>query len=150
MKSPMTCLLKNLSDSELSDIAKRITYLRQDVLHMTQTEFSMTINISQTYLSQIELCQKKITASTIQKICTCFKIKREWLILGEGSDIFLSPEDAHQTIIEAEQEAALLSLLNNYHLDASNEEFLRWYLSLTPEIRLGFQNATKFLRQLDR
>lgn len=149
MKSPMTYLLKNLSDTELSDIAKRITYLRQDILHMTQTEFSAPISISQTYLSQIELCQKKITASTLQKICSHFKVKREWLILGEGPDIFLTPEETMQTIIDAEQDAAITSLISAYHLDTSNEEFLRWYLSLTPEKRLCLQNAISFFRRID-
>lgn len=148
MKTPITYLLKNLSADEMNEIVKRIIHLRQDVLHMTQSQFANSINISQTYLSQIEMGKRQLTASTIQQICSSLKVKREWLILGEDTTIFLTKEETAQTILNANQESVISAVCSAFSLDITNEEFLRWYLNLSADERLGFQNAVSFIQRL--
>ena len=46
-------------------MAARITYLRNDILHMTQAEFASTLKISQTYLCLLESGKKSITEAII-------------------------------------------------------------------------------------
>lgn len=76
-------------------MAARITYLRNDILHMTQAEFASTLKISQTYLSLLESGKKSITEAIISKILTTFRINSDWLISGLGTDqdIFLDKID---------------------------------------------------------
>lgn len=48
-------------------MAARITYLRNDILHMTQAEFASTLKISQTYLSLLESGKKALPKLLFQR-----------------------------------------------------------------------------------
>lgn len=150
MKNSISSLLLNLSAEEQLSIAERILYLRQDVLHLTQTQFASALDVSQTYLSQIENKKKTVTSTILYKISSTFNIRLEWLLESvEHTDIFQTDEEILQYSISQKQEEAFHSLCSAFHLQKSNIDFLHWYLSISDEKRTDFQQAINFLRKLD-
>ena len=48
-----------LNGEDLKNITSRVIYLRNQILHMTQSEFASVLKMSQTYLSLIESGKRK-------------------------------------------------------------------------------------------
>lgn len=65
-------------------INDRIKYLRKEVLHITQDEFSSKIQISRSNLGSIEIGRVNVTERVISDICKSFDINEEWLRTGNG------------------------------------------------------------------
>lgn len=74
-----------LNGEDLKNITSRVIYLRNQILHMTQSEFASVLKMSQTYLSLIESGKKAITKPTIDNILSTFKVNMEWLLFGIGT-----------------------------------------------------------------
>lgn len=85
MKKPYS-ILNTLTKKELLEVNKRIIYLRTDILHLTQAEFSSKLNISQSYISLLESGKKALTKSAYEKIIATFSINFEWLLYGNDTD----------------------------------------------------------------
>lgn len=121
-------------------MAARITYLRNDILHMTQAEFASTLKISQTYLSLLESGKKSITKAIISKILTTFRINSDWLISGLGTDqdIFLDKIDPKKYIIQPDTAASLYDLQKLCHLSDNETSFVSWFISLPAKDRALF------------
>ena len=139
-----------LNEEDLKNTASRITYLRNQVLHMTQSEFASVLNVSQTYLSLIESGKKTITKSTIDNILSTFKINMEWLLFGVGTDedIFLSSSYTKEYFTKSAQESALSSLQDTYQLKNDEINFVNWYLSLSSKERSHFLSCIEGLSDL--
>ena len=98
-----------LNGEDLKNITSRVIYLRNQILHMTQSEFASVLKMSQTYLSLIESGKKAITKPTIDNILSTFKVNMEWLLFGIGTDdeIFLSTSYTKEYFTKSTQESAL-------------------------------------------
>lgn len=66
------------------ELFDRIKYLRKEVLHKTQEEFSSAINISRSNLGSIEIGRINVTSRVISDICSEYGINENWLRTGEG------------------------------------------------------------------
>ena len=58
---------------------------------MTQEEFASRLNISRSFVNQVEVGAKNLSDRTILDICREFNVNEKWLKTGEG-EMFL-PED---------------------------------------------------------
>ena len=63
------------------DIGKRIRLLRKKH-KMTINEFSEFVDISPTFLGEIELAKKGMTSDTIIKLCLKCNVSSDYLLLG--------------------------------------------------------------------
>lgn len=150
MKNSISNLLTKLSSEEQLFIAERISYLRQDILHLTQAQFASALDVSQTYLSQIENKKKVVSSTLIYKITSTYNVRLEWLLANTDNDnIFQSDKEIIQYSISIKQEESFHSLCSAFNLQKSNIDFLRWYLSISDEERAGIQQAISFFRKLD-
>ena len=127
-----------LNGEDLKNITSRVIYLRNQILHMTQSEFASVLKMSQTYLSLIESGKKTITKSTIDNILSTFKVNMEWLLFGIGTEYFT----------KSTQESALSALQNAYQLKNNETDFVKWYLSLSSKERSHFLSCIEGLSDL--
>lgn len=132
---------------EYKNIAARITYLRNNILHMTQAEFSSALKISQTYLSLIESGKKPVSQTMIENIISKFDVTTEWLVLGIGSDkaIFaqqpISKNPFHQSI----SSSAFDELKNTYHLTDNEMDFIQWFVTLPSKERASYLSGLDYI-----
>ena len=123
----------------IASISERISYLRNDILHMTQAEFSSSLKISQTYLSLIESGKKNITEAIITNILTTFHVNADWFISGIGTDqdIFLdSTPKPYIPLLDSE--TVLHELQKLCHLSDNETSFISWFVSLPEKDRTIF------------
>ncbi|MBQ9590820.1 MAG: helix-turn-helix transcriptional regulator [Butyrivibrio sp.] len=141
--------LSDLSADEKLAIADRISYLRKEIFHMKQSQFSKLIDISQTYLSLIENHRKPIFYDTVLKIATTNDVNIEWLLYGRDSDkIFNSNNINEQYIKSSHKENALEELKCAYSLNEREITFVDWFSSLSSKERLSFLDAVESLQNL--
>lgn len=149
MKSSTFNPLQDMTKKELFQIAERISSLRQDILNLTQSQFAAALDISQTYLSQIENKKKTVTPAVILKICSTYRVRMNWLIFNhDDNDIFQSEDEILKSSIIEKQEDLLSSLCSAFSLSPDDQEFLRWYLGISKEERTSFQKAVNSLMKL--
>lgn len=141
--------LSDLTAKEKFAIADRISYLRKEIFHMKQEQFSMLIDISQTYLSLIENHKKQVFYDTLLKISTVNKVNIEWLIYGRDDDkIFNSNKINEQYIIKSHKEKALSELKSAFSLNQRETEFIDWFSSLPSKDRISFIDAIQSFQNL--
>lgn len=63
---------------------ERIKYLRKEVLHLSQKEFSDQINLSENFVWMIEKGARAPSDRTVADICRIFGVNRVWLETGVG------------------------------------------------------------------
>lgn len=142
--------LQNLSDDQYSGIASRISYLRNNILQITQSQFAAMLKISQTYLSMVENGKKPISDSTIKILINTLSVNFEWLVYGVGGDdeIFLSKSITKEYLKSSAQSDALSGLQSAYSLNTSETDFIAWFLALSREERKQWMNAQKTISQM--
>ncbi|MDR2071389.1 MAG: helix-turn-helix domain-containing protein [Treponema sp.] len=86
-------------------VSERIKEVRH-VLKLSQIKFSKAIYISNGYLAEIELGNRRVNERIIQLIATTFGVNKEWLKTGQGK-MFLSTSDE-----KCERIASLFKELN--------------------------------------
>ena len=118
-------LLKTFTDTEKKEIVKRIINLRKDCLHLTQPQFAERLGYSQTYISLVERGERELSGDLVASILSEIKTSKSWLLYGSGT-----PFDA-----EAATKDALSLFRSSYNLLPEDEEYIRWYLSQSPEMR---------------
>lgn len=133
MKNKENNLINNLSPEEIDGVSKRIVYLRNSILHMTQLQFANHVKISQTYLSMLENGKKEILDSTICQIATSLHVNLDWLVYGIGGDenIFQSETLTKEYFEETAQHAVLVDLQAAYSLKPNEMDFVSWFLKLS-------------------
>lgn len=139
--------LSDMTSQELLAVTERMTYLRRNLLQITQERFAKTLNISQTYLSQLENGNRTITETVFDQLVSVFLINPDWLLSGEG-DVFKPGSDMDtEKILLLQQEKALSDVQTAYSLNADDISLIRWYLSLSPKCReIAFKNL-KMLKE---
>lgn len=130
------------SNEEFKNIATRITYLRNNILHMTQDEFSSALKISQTYLSLIESGKKAVSKATIKNVLLTFNVNMEWLMFGIGSDdeIFLN-HTSKESILQSMPDSSLDALKKAYQLTDNELHFVQWFVTLPSKEREMFLSS---------
>lgn len=133
-------------------LASRIVYLRNDILHMTQSEFCSALKISQTYLSLIKAGKKNITKTIISNILTTFNVNADWLLSGIGSDqdIFLDNELPKIYLPVANSESVLNELQKLCSLSNDETSFISWFVSLPAKDRAQFISSVETFSALVR
>ncbi|OFY98845.1 MAG: hypothetical protein A3K10_16585 [Bacteroidetes bacterium RIFCSPLOWO2_12_FULL_31_6] len=86
----------------IDDIAKRLKEVRT-VLKMNQTEFSSSIGIEQTYLSQLENGKIGVGNKILLTLIEKHNISIDWLLTGTGSMFKLNEIEAIKIIYELEK-----------------------------------------------
>lgn len=150
MKNKENTLLNNLSPDETAEISKRIVYLRNSILHMTQSQFANHVKISQTYLSMLENGKKGILDSTICQIATSLHVNLDWLVYGIGGDenIFQSETITKEYFEETSKKAILLDLQAAYSLKPNEVDFITWYLNLSSKDKQKYIAALGTISEL--
>lgn len=133
--------LENLSTEQQHAIVERIHFLRNDVLHMNQKQFSNILDISQTYISLLESGERPLSSTLAIKIISSFHINPEWLIYGKESEDIFSISSTTENGTSHLRIDALNNLVQIYSLKSKDVTFLQWYLSLSANERLSFIDA---------
>lgn len=139
--------LVNMTDKELADIADRIVYLRNEIFHMSQSQFAAVIDISQTYLSLIENKKNSITLDVISRISSNLQIKTDWILYGDGDPNMDSDLKSH-SMSENLKATALSGLCEAYSLSEKDSDFIKWYASLSPRKRLSLIDTIQAIKNL--
>lgn len=143
---------QTLSTDDYSGIAARVVYLRTEILHMSQSQFASLLKISQTYLSMVENGKRQISDPIIQRIIATLSVNFEWLVYGIGNDdeIFLSNTITKEYLKSSSQSSSLSALQAAYSLNASEMDYISWYLSLSREERKQYVNAMKTISSMTK
>lgn len=80
------------------NINSRIRYLRKEILHLTQQDFSSKLNISRSNMGNIETGEVAVTDRVISSICKEFNVNEEWLREEKGDPIL--PRTRSQIIMD--------------------------------------------------
>ncbi|MDR1445040.1 MAG: helix-turn-helix domain-containing protein [Treponema sp.] len=86
-------------------VNERIKAIRQAV-KMSQVNFAKAVYISNGYLAEIELGNRRVNERLIQLICSVFGADKHWLQTGEGRMFNTTPE------LKLERIVALFKELN--------------------------------------
>lgn len=78
----------------------RLKELRK-ALRLTQEEFAEKIGLSRSYINLIEMGKKNPADRTIRDICRIFKVNYDWLVYGEGDEIFADDNGDAQAIVDS-------------------------------------------------
>lgn len=109
-------------DKEVQEaFGKRIKRIRKE-LRLLQKEFAGQVGISHTYLSEIELGRGNPGVTFFYKVCTCFNLNPDYLVMGR-EPVFLANRND-----EAAQEPEYIN-------EISNIEDLVWFLKRLPMFR---------------
>ena len=77
---------------EVIIIKERIRQLRKQ-LHLSQEEFGRRLQLSRNFIYMVENGQRELSNRTIDDICNCFNVNRNWLVNGIGEMYVPSEED---------------------------------------------------------
>ncbi|MDR2135680.1 MAG: helix-turn-helix domain-containing protein [Treponema sp.] len=86
-------------------VNERVRAVRQAV-KMSQVNFAKAIYISNGYLAEIELGNRRVNERHIQLVCSVFGVSKRWLQTGEGVMFNKAPE------LKLERVVALFKELN--------------------------------------
>mgnify|MGYP002624872457 CR=1 FL=1 len=142
--------LNNNSKVQNDAIAKRLTFFRNEVLHLNQLECANALDISQTYLSLIESGKRTISEELLNKYVEIFDINYQWLNTGNDKINILNNNSSDNALyyIQKKQNDSLKSLINAYSLDKDEIEFINHLLSLDKTKRRNFIHAIKVINTL--
>lgn len=123
-------LLKGLSDTDKKEIVKRMVSLRKNELHMTQPQLAKRLGYSQTYISLLESGERELSNDFLTEFFLEFNPSQQWMLHGNGDPFSV---DAAQHDLHASD--TLSALRGPFSLSDEDEQYLSWYLSLSPEDR---------------
>lgn len=92
------------------NIQDRLAILRAQ-LKLSSRAFGQSIHLSGSSIINMEKGRRGITERTIQDICNCYHVRREWLADGTGP-VFQDPLDGLAISEEAKRLAAQYARLN--------------------------------------
>lgn len=119
----------------LSDIAKRITELRNE-LGLSQTKFAEKLNLSKSTISLAERGERPYTKRTLIDISEKFGVNYDWITKGEEPK-FSKTSDSVLALLKSE-----------YELDDIDIQIIEQYVTLSPIERQVFKNYIKKLKEV--
>lgn len=123
-------LLKGLSDTDKKDIVKRMVSLRKNELHMTQPQLAKRLGYSQTYISLLERGERELSNDFLTTFLLEFNPAPQWILYGNGDPFNIDANHPELHISET-----MSALRGPFSLSDEDEQYLFWYLSLSPEDR---------------
>lgn len=102
---------------------ERMRYFRKDVLHMSQSDFAISIGMKQTGVSYMEREGSTVSDQSIKAISSIYNIREEWLRTGE-EPMYKTQETFDLNRFAKERGASDLDL-----------KIVKAYFSLDPKIR---------------
>lgn len=123
-------LLKGLSDTDKREIVSRMVSLRKNELHMTQPQLAKRLGFSQSYISLLERGERELSNDLLTAFLLEFNPSQQWMLYGNGDPFTI---DAHQPDLHISE--TLSALRGPFALSDEDEQYLSWYLSLSPEDR---------------
>lgn len=78
-----------MKELSMEQVGKRIRRIRTQ-LSLTREQFAEQVCISPQFLAEIENGKKGISADTLYKICSCFDLSADYILLGKASFTQLS------------------------------------------------------------
>lgn len=112
-------------------MVERLKTLRKNILNLTQTEFSKSINLKQNSYSKIENCSVTLTERNIKTICETFNVNEDWLRNG-NEPIFIEKETD-----------ALEEFFNEKNASPLARKIIKKYFNLNEKHRELFENFLK-------
>lgn len=132
----------NLTEEEAQEIAKRILYLRSEVLHMTQSDFAAALKIGQSYLSQLESGKKTVNKALLESIALAFSVNIDWLLRGSHAlSMFVSEDVTKELYSEIAKKDAMKSIQKVFSLKPDEYDAVQLLLNLPPKERQKCLNA---------
>ncbi|MDQ1349943.1 MAG: hypothetical protein QG657_244 [Acidobacteriota bacterium] len=117
----------------LTEYGKRLRDVRR-ILDISQKDFAGQLNVSPSFLSEIESGKTKPGYNFLLKLAAVFDVNPAWLLLGKGAMFFKTDEQAS-------------SIANDEfgdHTESIKE--LLWYFKHSPLVKLSVMAfASKFL-----
>ncbi|MDR3147800.1 MAG: helix-turn-helix domain-containing protein [Treponema sp.] len=84
-------------------VNERVRAVRQ-ALKMSQVNFARAMYISNGYLAEIELGNRRVNERHIQLVCSVFGVNKHWLQTGEGRMFNNTPEMKLERVVAAFKE----------------------------------------------
>lgn len=78
-----------MKELSLDLVGKRLRRIRTQ-MEFTREQFAEQVGISPQFLAEIENGKKGMSADTLYKICTCFDLSADYVLLGKTSADHLS------------------------------------------------------------
>lgn len=122
---------KSTKGGDNMTLGERIKILRKKI-NLNQSEFGKKLGITESAVCSYENNRRIPSEQVIVSICREFNVDRDWLVDGEGNDMFL-PEPTE--IID--------ELITQYDLDDTEIEILKKYLALSKIERKEFMKIFK-------
>lgn len=113
-------------------INERVKHFRKDVLHISQTEFAVSLGMKQTGVSYMERDGSTVTDQTIKAICLLYNVNEEWLRTGSGEMYIQSDAFSLDDFVKSKGATGL------------ELEIIKTYFELDPEIR---RTAVEFFKR---
>ncbi len=135
-------------------IGGRISFLRKEVFHMTQAEFSSVLGIGQGYLSQIETGARGLSSDGINNISEKLCIDKDLLYPDKVSDEAISEYFMLNNNLSDELITNMLSKVKsfcdsmNYSLTTADTEFISRLMQLSETERNSFYKSLSILSNL--
>lgn len=136
------------------NIGERITFIRKNVFHMSQSDFSSILGISQTYLSLIENNSRSVNSETVIRFAESLHISSDLLYPDrisdeEISDFFLLDKTVSDTVIsKILSEAKDYCDSMSYALSDCDKEFLDKLMRIPETDRKKLYNALSTISDL--
>ena len=142
-------VMTNFTEEENQQISERLAFLRNNVLHLSQSQCADALNISQTYLSMLESGKRKISADTIQLYVERFDANINWILTGDESTGVIVGQAANNAdyYIQKKQLDSVMAVKSAYHLDKAEADFLTRFLSMDSPKRKRFIKTLSDLKE---
>ncbi len=124
---------------------QRLTYLRKNILRLSQAEFSEKINYDRSWLSLIENEKREISDKFLDMISAKFNVNKAWLKFGEG-EIFLPTIDPEDELLN--EISGLEVLKENNNLNEDDIHLIKNYIGMKEAERTLIINQLKMLKKL--
>lgn len=122
------------------EIFQRIKFLRKDILHETQSEFSKRAKISRSNLGSIETGRVSVTDRVLSDIVSSTGVNKLWLETGNGSPF----DEEMELDADAEAVEELLTEVDD-KIYTLVKAFLRTYSKLDRPARKVLQDVAQKL-----
>lgn len=137
--------------TDMSCLATRFKYLREQVLHLSQEQMAALLGLNRSALSQIERGANRPSHLLLKALQHIFGVRIEWLLTGQGQ-IFSPAQEILQKLLYTytpqELVSAALSLDKTVSLPMAAETFAR-YNAQSSELQRMIAYLTALWRQSD-
>lgn len=90
---------------------------------LSQEQFAQKLNLSRSFVNQIEVGKRNISDRTIADICRVFDVNETWLRTGKGE------------MFHTDDEALINKIAEKYHLSDIDKEVFKLYIGLSEHDR---------------